>query len=158
MAVRYGNQESTKGKRKVIPPKANSEGREARFHARMFELQLRLLPIVLPLAIVTMIVAVVLSVAALSQLDSVKKNSDRIDHATNALAEANAARCSDDAELRRQINRQARTQRAFLISAAIARRNAGKPSDIRAAEAYERLIAATVTVNVPQCGHDRRGK
>lgn len=125
----------------------------------MFELQLRLLPIVLPLALVTMIVAIVLSIAALSQLGTVKRNSDRIDHATDSLAAANAARCNDDAELRRQLNRQAQTQRSFLISAAIARRNAGKPRDIRAAEAYEKLIAATVTVNVPNCtGPDRKGK
>jgi ADP-ribosylglycohydrolase len=101
--------------------------------------QLRILPVVLPLAVVLMTIAIVLSVTSTIQLGNVRHNTDRIDAAARALRAAAIKQCERTNDSRRQGNQRADVLREFLESAARAREASGTRNDLRAAARYRVL-------------------
>jgi hypothetical protein len=108
-----------------MPPRSK-DGRKAPLHAWLFELQLRLLPIVIPLAIVVIIIAIVLSATSLSQLRTVKSNTDRIDDITHALQGNEVKACERVNVLRRRVNNNAGIIYRVLLAASKSNSSANK--------------------------------
>lgn len=108
-----------------MPPRSK-DGRKAPLRAWLFELQLRLLPIVIPLAFVVIIIAAAVSITSLSQLDTVKSNTSRIDNITGKLQTSELKACARVNVLRRRVNNNAGIIYRVLLAASASNSTAKK--------------------------------
>lgn len=98
-----------------------------------FERQLRLLPIVLPICVVLLVIATVLSVTSAIQLSNVRNNTDRIGETSERLRNAALRACAVDNQLIVRVNTNASIIYRVLKAAG--------SSNSSQAQAYDAIIA-----------------
>lgn len=120
-----------------------SKDKELR-RAKAFERQLRLLPIVLPICVVLLLVATVLSVVSSFQLARVKRNTMRLDSARLSLRTSELRACERVNVLRHRVNQNGSIIYRVLKAAAA--------SDSSSRRAYRRIIASVEYAPLTNCG------
>jgi hypothetical protein len=111
--------------------------------AKIVHLQLRLLPIVLPISVVLLVVATVLSVTSLFQLRAVKSNTTRIDRARGVLHDSEIRACERVNMLRRRVN-----ENGSIIYRVL---KAASTSNSSQAAAYSFIIASVEYASPTDC-------